>query len=915
MIRKIIDHKKDVGLMAAICVVVAFFFWKVIFLAEPISKVFLLGRRDVLFRKYFTAGQSGFDESVFLLLAPYYHLVAHYWRDLCLPLWNPYCGWGLPLLGDIQSASFSPFRLAFALNPSMYLYNLLLVVEIALAAVGTYLFVRHLRASRAAAVFAATAYAFCPFTLYFVELVSGTSSVLLPWVFWLFMRLGSGADRRKAVLCSVSCAVFIASGHPEASFVGISFATFSLILFLLFQKRCRSEIRWIAVVAVIAICLAAPVIFPFLEYLINSDCYKFVRPAGTNPPVLGILLPFLQPIYSGASPYVGVFCFAFAALSLFVKGRKRGYVISFLSGSLLAFICICRPLFFEQIFVATHASVIPGTYCIPIFLLLMTVTAAFGFDFFVDHLKVGRNKAFYVFSSALFVTCLLPAFLKVFKFPFQSGNFDNGVADMAFSTKIFLITCGLAILAWLLVYFKEKRKLAKLTVGVVLIAISFGSLTMVNRLSLPGTPAFQYDRIDPLPFLQEKKERVLSVGFDVLCPNTNVVYKIASIGTHNVMQPARYKEFIVAAGAKSTTFNTLVDKMPLSRLVDFSGVKYIVSLAPVRGEGDREPEYDGTKLSGPVRYSDTPEIELTEARIAYDSRKAEVLGALKFDVQEKASSRFAYLAVILDEHGNPLWFGGLMPVKQNASKHGGTTFAALVPLTLKAGQKFFVGLQVFDNKKMKFLQPNIDRLSDARVFGSVYPLREFQFSEPDKAGGDLHYRLVSESGPQRVRVYENRKTLGRAYMVFSSISARTPEESLKLVSAKDFDGFSKVVIEGGEEQTGSLPGVSVPLTIDQPDHLEMTVKCPQPGFLVLTDTYFPGWNAEVDGKPAEILRANYLFRAVRVEPGEHRVVFSYRPMSFTIAVLLFLCGVLVSVFLWISKKSSPGQVQSDLELS
>lgn len=913
MIRKIIDHKKDVGLMAALCVAVAIFFWKVIFLAEPISKVFLLGRRDVLFRKYFTAGHSGFDESVFLLLAPYYHLVAHYWRDLQLPLWNPYCGWGLPLLGDIQSASFSPFRLAFALNPSMYQYNLLLVIEIALAAVGTYLFVRHMRASRAAAVFAATAYAFCPFTLYFVELVSGTSSVLLPWVFWLFMRLATEPNKRKVVQCAAFCAVFIASGHPEASFLGISFATLCLILFGAFQKLRRSAIRFIPLVAALAICLSAPVILPFLEYLINSDCYKFVRPTGTNPPVLGILLPFLQPVYWGASPYVGVFCFAFAVLAFFVEGRKRGYVLSFSVGSLIAFFSICRPLFIEGLFVATHASVIPGTYCIPIFLLLMSVIAAFGFDYFLGSLKIGNNKAFIAFTSALLLTCLLPAVLKLLNYPFKSGNFDNGVPDMAFSTKIFLITCGLAILAWLLLYLKEKRNLPKLLASAALVAISFGSLTMVNRLSLPSSPVFNYDPIEPLPFLQEKKERVLSVGFDVLCPNTNVVYKIASIGTHNVMQPARYKEFIVAAGAKSTTFNTLVDKVPLSRLVDFSGVKYIVSLAPVRGQGDPEPEYDTSKSSGPVEFSETSEIKLQEARIAYDSRKAEVLGILKFDVEEGAADRFTFLAVISDEKGNPLWFGGQMPVKEKASSDGSTTFSALVPLTINAGEKFLVGLQVFDNKKMKFLQPHIDRVSDDRAFGAVCPLREFQFSAPDRVASDLHYRLVSESGPQRVRVYENTKTLGRAYLVFSSIRAGTPQEALNLIRAKDFDGFSKVVIEGGPDTTVSLAGLPVPISLERPDRLEMSLKSPQPGFLVLTDTFFPGWTAEVDGKPAEILRANYLFRAVRIETGEHRVVFNYRPNSFTLAILLFFCGVIVSVFLWLREGSIPAQVQSDPE--
>jgi uncharacterized membrane protein YfhO len=52
-----------------------------------------------------------------------------------------------------------------------------------------------------------------------------------------------------------------------------------------------------------------------------------------------------------------------------------------------------------------------------------------------------------------------------------------------------------------------------------------------------------------------------------------------------------------------------------------------------------------------------------------------------------------------------------------------------------------------------------------------------------------------------------------------------------------------------------------------------------PGYLVLADTWYPGWRATVDGEPAEILRANYAFRAVWLEAGEHVVEMVYRPLS------------------------------------
>lgn len=68
---------------------------------------------------------------------------------------------------------------------------------------------------------------------------------------------------------------------------------------------------------------------------------------------------------------------------------------------------------------------------------------------------------------------------------------------------------------------------------------------------------------------------------------------------------------------------------------------------------------------------------------------------------------------------------------------------------------------------------------------------------------------------------------------------------------------------------------------------------PSENILVLNDTFYPGWNAAIDGKPAQILPANIGYRAVVIPAGEHIVVFSYNPKTLVI-------GSWISGIAWVS---------------
>ena len=72
--------------------------------------------------------------------------------------------------------------------------------------------------------------------------------------------------------------------------------------------------------------------------------------------------------------------------------------------------------------------------------------------------------------------------------------------------------------------------------------------------------------------------------------------------------------------------------------------------------------------------------------------------------------------------------------------------------------------------------------------------------------------------------------------------------------------------------------------------VEVAAALPGNGHLVVTDAWYPGWRAIVDGKPVTIQRAYGLFRSVGLPAGEHVVRFRYAPRSLQIGALLSLLG-------------------------
>jgi hypothetical protein len=143
-----------------------------------------------------------------------------------------------------------------------------------------------------------------------------------------------------------------------------------------------------------------------------------------------------------------------------------------------------------------------------------------------------------------------------------------------------------------------------------------------------------------------------------------------------------------------------------------------------------------------------------------------------------------------------------------------------------------------------------------------------------------------------VKVYQNLDVLPRAFVVHRATVIPDKEEALATLSDPAFDPRHEIILAEGENLAGT-EGESDATTIAyEADKVRLSASLDVPGYLVLTDTYYPGWVAEVDGQLAPIRRADLYFRAVPLEAGTHEVIFRYQPDTIR-------WGLIFSIVAWI----------------
>jgi hypothetical protein len=151
-----------------------------------------------------------------------------------------------------------------------------------------------------------------------------------------------------------------------------------------------------------------------------------------------------------------------------------------------------------------------------------------------------------------------------------------------------------------------------------------------------------------------------------------------------------------------------------------------------------------------------------------------------------------------------------------------------------------------------------------------------------------------------IRVYRVPRTSQRYHIVHRTRVAVEPR-SVEVLGDPSFDPATEIVVPPGARvlDTSSAQGPDSVQTLWRKGHgVGLSVDASAPGYVVALEAFDSGWRARVDGRPADIVRANVLFQAVPVEAGHHTVVLEYRPPAILWGAALSLTSVAVALALW-----------------
>jgi uncharacterized membrane protein YfhO len=185
------------------------------------------------------------------------------------------------------------------------------------------------------------------------------------------------------------------------------------------------------------------------------------------------------------------------------------------------------------------------------------------------------------------------------------------------------------------------------------------------------------------------------------------------------------------------------------------------------------------------------------------------------------------------------------------------------------------------NSSLGFISENKNALKILDVLGVYYIVDREENGSTEKIFPSSIFKLIYNHDGWKL--YENSHAAERAFLTSDYQIYTSNKEFEKIFFSDAFNPTQTLLLEEKPDfqaKKNEQARGEVNIQKYMPNKITLQVKTNTKKLLFLSDMYYPGWKAYVDGKETHILRANYTFRAIEVSQGSHTVEFVYKPQSF-----------------------------------
>lgn len=153
---------------------------------------------------------------------------------------------------------------------------------------------------------------------------------------------------------------------------------------------------------------------------------------------------------------------------------------------------------------------------------------------------------------------------------------------------------------------------------------------------------------------------------------------------------------------------------------------------------------------------------------------------------------------------------------------------------------------------------------------------------------------------KNIKIYENNAALPKVFPVSSIKRAKKLKEASNIFWSNDFDPKIMAIVEDISDYhlyQNLTNDVKVSIFDYKPNHVSINVSTKNNTYLVITDSFYTGWKAFIDGKETKIYPTDIAFRGIFVPPGKHEIRMVYSPKSFKLGTIISIISILVVILL------------------